>query len=114
MALALGSSFGVAPPRCKFGVCGRQCRDDLAARRKIIAALPSTHPELAAEWGDAKRRAEGESHLLRSTGRYPLCGVGDVNTYSVFAEHMRSVIAIRGRMGVITPVSYTHLRAHET
>jgi len=74
-----------------------------AARRKIIAALPSTHPELAAEWGDAKRRAEGESHLLRSTGRYPLCGVGDVNTYSVFAEHMRSVIAIRGRMGVITP-----------
>src|SRR5680860_1382655 len=35
MALALGSSFGVAPLRCKFGVCGRQCRDDLAARRGV-------------------------------------------------------------------------------
>lgn len=74
-----------------------------SVRKKLIAALPTTHPELSAEWSNAKRRAEGESHLLRSTGRYPLCGVGDVNTYSVFAEHMRSVIAPDGRMGVITP-----------
>jgi hypothetical protein len=74
-----------------------------AARKKLIAALPVTHPQLATEWSDAKRLAEGESHLLRNSGRYPLCGVGDVNTYSVFAEGMRSVTAPSGRMGVIVP-----------
>jgi N-6 DNA Methylase len=76
---------------------------NMAARRKLIAKLATEHPELHSEFLAARRRAEGESHLLRSTGRYPLCGVGDVNTYSVFAEHMRSVIAPHGRMGVITP-----------
>lgn len=76
---------------------------NMAARRKRIVELETEHPELHAEFLAARRRAEGESHLLRNTGRYPLCGVGDVNTYSVFAEHMRSVIAPTGRMGVITP-----------
>lgn len=74
-----------------------------AARKKLIAALPEAQPALAAEWTAAKRQAEGESHLLRDTGRYPLCGVGDVNTYSVFAEHFRTAIAPTGRMGILTP-----------
>jgi hypothetical protein len=74
-----------------------------AARRGLIAALDETNPHLAADWHAAQRRSEGVSHLLRDSGRYPLCGVGDVNTYSVFAEHFRTVIARTGRMGVITP-----------
>src|SRR3546814_15842192 len=51
----------------------------------------------------AARQAEGESHLLRSSGRFPLCGRGDVNTYTVFAESMRNSVAARGRAGVIVP-----------
>jgi hypothetical protein len=74
-----------------------------AARKKAIAALADTHPELLAEFTAAKRCAEAESHLLRNSGRYPLCGVGDVNTYSVFAEHVRTVLALHGRSGIITP-----------
>jgi hypothetical protein len=74
-----------------------------AARKKLIAALHETDPALAAEWAAAKRRAEGISHLIRDSGRYPLCGVGDVNTYSVFAEHFRTIIATDGRMGILTP-----------
>ncbi|NLT54426.1 MAG: N-6 DNA methylase, partial [Actinomycetales bacterium] len=74
-----------------------------AARKKAIAALADTHPELLAEFTAAKRGAEAESHLLRSSGRYPLCGVGDVNTYSVFAEHFRTILAPHGRSGIITP-----------
>ena len=74
-----------------------------AARRKAIAALETEHPELSAEFNAAKRDAEGESQFLRLSGRYPLCGVGDVNTYSVFAEHFRTVLAITGRSGIITP-----------
>jgi N-6 DNA Methylase len=74
-----------------------------AARKKLIKALTETNPVLADEWAGARRQAEATSHLLRKSGRYPLCGVGDVNTYSVFAELMRSSVSREGRMGIITP-----------
>lgn len=74
-----------------------------AARKRLIAALTASNPGLADEWAAASRVAEGMSHYLRKSGRYPLCGVGDVNTYSVFAELFRSSIAHDGRMGIITP-----------
>ena len=74
-----------------------------AARKRLIKQLPDESPGLWAEWAEARRRSEAESHLLRSSGRYPLTGRGDVNTYSVFAETMRAAVAERGRAGVITP-----------
>lgn len=74
-----------------------------AARKKLIAALDEKDKPLAEAWKAAQRMSEGTSALLRLSGRYPLCGVGDVNTYSVFAEHFRSSIAPEGRMGIITP-----------
>ena len=64
---------------------------------------PRPNPALHAECGPRSRRAEATSHFLRKSGRYPLCGVGDVNTYAVFAELFRSSIAPTGRMGIITP-----------
>lgn len=74
-----------------------------AARKKLIRALVETDPTLDREWRIASRQAEAISHLLRKSGRYPLCGVGDVNTYSVFAELFRSSLAYDGRMGITTP-----------
>ncbi|MCR6704484.1 MAG: N-6 DNA methylase [Cellulomonas sp.] len=74
-----------------------------AARKRKIHALTESDPALAAEWAGASRAAEATSHYLRKSGRYPLCGVGDVNTYAVFAELFRSSIAHDGRMGIITP-----------
>ncbi|GAA0276399.1 Eco57I restriction-modification methylase domain-containing protein [Cryptosporangium japonicum] len=74
-----------------------------AARKKAIAELKTENPALLAEFNNAKRAAEAESHFLRMSGRYPLCGVGDVNTYSIFAEHFRSSVAHAGRAGIITP-----------
>jgi hypothetical protein len=74
-----------------------------AKRKTLIAKLSVEDPGLWAEYQDALRQAEGESHLLRTTGRFPLCGRGDVNTYAVFAEAMRDALAARGRMGVIVP-----------
>lgn len=74
-----------------------------AARKKLIAQLPMTNPELWEEWTAASRRAEGESHTIRQSGRYPLCGKGDVNTYAIFAEHNRNVLGPRGRAGYIVP-----------
>lgn len=74
-----------------------------AARKKLIAALADDDPPLHASWLAALHKAEGESHLVRATGRYPLCGRGDVNTYSIFAELMRSLIGRTGRVGGIVP-----------
>lgn len=74
-----------------------------AARKRLIRALSESNPALAEEWATASRAAEATSHFLRRSGRYPLCGVGDVNTYAVFAELFRSSIAYDGRMGILTP-----------
>jgi hypothetical protein len=74
-----------------------------AARKKAIAALVESKPDLLQEFEAAKRQSEAESQFLRTSGRYPLCGVGDVNSYSVFAEHFRSSLSSHGRFGVITP-----------
>jgi hypothetical protein len=73
------------------------------ARKKLIAALPVTDPVLWEEWEKAKRRAQGEMHLARSSGRYPLCAVGRINTYALFAEHNWRVLNEHGRAGFLTP-----------
>jgi hypothetical protein len=74
-----------------------------AARERLIKGLEETDSILLVEWEAAQRDAEGASHFIRSSGRYPLCGRGDVNTYAVFAETNRSVIGPRGRVGCIVP-----------
>ena len=40
---------------------------------------------------------------MRQSGRYPLCGKGDVNTYALFAEHNLQMLGPRGRAGFIVP-----------
>lgn len=77
--------------------------ENAAARKKLIAKLPKENPKLWSDWCTASRVAEGQSHLARSSGRYPLCGKGDVNTYALFAEHNRSCLHPTGHAGFITP-----------
>ena len=74
-----------------------------AERKNLIAALPATNPALWKEWTSATRVAQGQSHFVRRSGRYPLCGKGDVNTYALFAEHNWRVMASRGCAGFIVP-----------
>jgi hypothetical protein len=74
-----------------------------AARRKAIAELEQNNPELLADFAQDKRKAEGESHFVRVSERYPLCGRGDVNTYTLFAESSRQIINGYGRVGMIVP-----------
>ncbi len=74
-----------------------------ARRRRLIAELEATDPSLWTEYRDALAHAEAVAHFLHDSGRYPLCGRGDVNTYAAFAEAMRSLLAPAGRLGVILP-----------
>ncbi|WP_260681767.1 Eco57I restriction-modification methylase domain-containing protein [Gordonia rubripertincta] len=74
-----------------------------SARKRLIANLEDDNHGLYREFLAEKRRSEGISHLLRTSGKYPLTGRGDVNTYAVFAETDRSLLAGSGRLGVILP-----------
>ena len=63
-----------------------------AARNRLIEALATAEPgsveyALYVEFREAKRSAEASSFFVRKSGRFPLSGVGDVNTYALFAEH---------------------------
>jgi len=57
---------------------------------------------------DARRSAEAASAFVHSgsaeqPARYPLTGVGDVNTYALFAETFVQLMAVNGRAGIIVP-----------
>ncbi len=72
-------------------------------RGRKIAELVKTNPSLHAEFEQELRRAEGASQFVLKSERYPLCGRGDVNTYTLFTELARQVIDARGRVGIIVP-----------
>ncbi|MFB8369842.1 Eco57I restriction-modification methylase domain-containing protein [Pseudarthrobacter sp. NPDC055928] len=74
-----------------------------AARTRLIKRLVQEDPMLHNEFIRAKRNAEGQSVSMRTSGRFPLNGRGDVNTYAVFAELFRSLTGPHGRSGVIVP-----------
>jgi hypothetical protein len=74
-----------------------------AARKRLIDKLKNDDPALHAAFEEDLRVADGVSHLIRSSGRFPLCGRGDINTYSIFAETNRSLISRTGRVGCIVP-----------
>lgn len=79
-----------------------------AERQKLIDDLERAAPESADGrlWQDfvfAKRSAEAASEFVRSSGRYPLTGRGDVNTYALFAELFSRLAKPTGRAGVIVP-----------
>ena len=72
-------------------------------RGAAIEALREENPRIWFEYQSMLRKSESEGHFLRASGRFALCGRGDVNTYAVFAELMRDAISPVGRMGVIVP-----------
>ena len=74
-----------------------------AKRKRMIEALAANDPALYSSFHEALRHADGVSHLVRNTGRYPLCGHGQINTYALFAETNRLLLGYAGRIGCIVP-----------
>lgn len=72
-----------------------------AERRKMIAELAELNPLLHNNYLNVRRSSEATSLILHDSGRFPLTGRGDINTYSVFTEFMRNCISVYGRVGVI-------------
>jgi hypothetical protein len=81
-----------------------------AARQKLIAGLADGSPadqRLFHEFTVVKRLAEAASVFMHvpgeDGGRFPLTGVGDVNTYALFAETISVMMHRDGRSGFIVP-----------
>ncbi len=74
-----------------------------ATRKAMIAQLKKGDPKLFAEWEIALHDAAAQSQFLRESGRFPFGGVGDVNTYAVFADLFVHAINSFGRAGLIVP-----------
>ena len=74
-----------------------------AARRRMIAALQTENPGLFEDFKQAVREAEGTISTLSHSNAYPLCGRGDVNLYTVFAEANRFHLNPTGLTGLVLP-----------
>ena len=80
----------------------KAARDRLIQQLNHDTALPAERA-LYQEFETAKREAEATTQFARTAGRYPLTGVGDLNTYAVFAETFLQLIKPQGRAGLIVP-----------
>jgi hypothetical protein len=79
-----------------------------AERERLIRRLeaaPEHTPErrLFEVFVDAKHSAEAASVFCHTEARYPLTGVGDVNTYALFAETGYRLTSPAGRAGLVLP-----------
>ena len=75
----------------------RPPQDDPAARRG--------RPRLVSERSmDDRREAEGESHIVRDSGRFPLCGAGRRQHATRSSPRLnRQLIGPTGRVGMVVP-----------
>lgn len=72
-------------------------------RKRMIEALAASDSNLYHSFLDALRYADGLSHFVRNSQRYPLCGRGRINTYALFAETNCLISSYTGRIGCIVP-----------
>ena len=78
-----------------------------AERKRMIQDLAGSTDEsdraLYADYQAELRKSKAWGHLLRVSGRYPLTSSGRLNTYAVFAETGRTIVAPFGRAGMVLP-----------
>lgn len=74
-----------------------------ALRKKMIAELAVSSPELHQEFIMSQRFYSGSSYFLGNSGRFPFCGRGRINLYAVFAELMRDRLKVGGHLGCVVP-----------
>ncbi|MCI0386358.1 Eco57I restriction-modification methylase domain-containing protein [Streptomyces sp. CNQ085] len=83
-----------------------------AARRTRIAEWERENPEAGKRYREARRAVKGTFHFAGDSGAFPLCakgltvkGVNSLQTDTLFAERMASVVAPEGRSGLILPTA---------
>ena len=79
-----------------------------ASRKNLIEALEKEDADsfggrLHRSFIMARRESEAGSQFVRKSGRYPLTGRGDVNTYALFSETILTLLNPHGRAGFLVP-----------
>jgi hypothetical protein len=74
-----------------------------ATRRRKIEKLVEGRPELHERYRAAQQLAETTLAHVRQCGHFPLTARGDINTYMLFAELARRIVAPDGRIGLLLP-----------
>lgn len=74
-----------------------------AERKEKIKSLSEINPVLFNQFVRDQRKALYETSFLRNSNVYPKCGVGDINTFAVFAELKKSIKSTLGYVGSILP-----------
>ena len=74
-----------------------------AKRRRLIAKLEESDPDLFGRYTRAKQNAEAVLDHVRSAGEFPLTAKGDINTYMLFAELAGKLVTPHGRVGLLVP-----------
>jgi hypothetical protein len=74
-----------------------------AERKKQIERLQTENPAIYQTYQDALRFSEALRGFIGFSKRFQLTGRGKANTYAVFAETMRALIAPTGRVGAVLP-----------
>jgi hypothetical protein len=74
-----------------------------AERSRLIEALIDTNPTLHRAFSVALRAFNATRTFLSQSARFPLTGLGRINTYAVFAELCRDLINQNGRSGIVIP-----------
>jgi hypothetical protein len=76
--------------------------DSKGHRSRLINDLKESNPTLLEKWELESKRSSQTSKFIRESGRYPLSGSGEINTYPIFTELSRSELASDfGRVGMI-------------
>jgi hypothetical protein len=76
--------------------------DSKGHRSKLINELEDSDPNLYSKWRLTSKRSSQTSKFIRESGRYPLSGSGEINTYSIFTElSSEYIVNPIGRTGII-------------
>ncbi|CAL9318908.1 hypothetical protein SUDANB135_05881 [Streptomyces sp. SudanB135_2055] len=82
------------------------------ARRTRIAEWEVEHPEAGTRYREARRTVKGTFHFAGDSGVFPLSaegltvkGVNSLQTDTLFAERMTTIVAPEGRHGLILPTA---------
>ncbi len=76
--------------------------DSKGYRTQLINELEESNPALHEQWQLASKRSAQTSKFIRESGRYPLSGSGEVNTYPIFTELAGlHILGPTGRVGMV-------------
>ena len=76
--------------------------DAKRSRSRLINELEDTDEDLYTKWENYRKSISSTSEFIRSSGRYPLSGSGELNTYPIFTELAGvDILDPKGRMGMV-------------